>query len=84
MGRVQKEWEDFRRDVIDEDTPDNQLAEMQIAFFAGVCYLLAITAHISELEEDQAAAKLHEIHEECEAFVERYRKLGTMADAPLT
>lgn len=64
-------WEGFRSAVVHPDAPPSQIYEMRLAFYAGIHSMLRLQLNVigeDSCSEDEGAAIMQRIHEECMAF----------------
>ena len=68
MNTIQSEWEEFRDKVVPEDAPNEQIRDMEIAFYSGAHSLLNLTMVVSQHKEDAAVEMLEGLHVESNQF----------------
>jgi hypothetical protein len=68
--RIEKEWLDFERRVMPKNAPAVQRQEMRRAFYAGVstALIMAFALGDDDASEDEGAAVLESMHQECIEF----------------
>jgi hypothetical protein len=69
--RIEKEWLDFEKRVVPKNAPAVQRQEMRRAFYAGVSSVLNIAFALGDddISEDEGAAVLESMRQECIEFV---------------
>lgn len=68
MSTIKQKWEEFRDQVIPEDAPNEQIRDMELAFYSGTFAMLNLTTIINFEEEDKAAEMMMGLLSEARRF----------------